>query len=418
MTGALDRLEGNTLIVDDHTSSLAIVHPRSPSVHHRLTQAVDPSLSADSGHSTVDITAEHKDSPVGLVDETLPQRHNRVLVLVDVGDLAQPRPVGGFHMNGLLDGGLVQVGGHVVVDARIESGVVRRVAVHGSPARNIFGPLSGFRVVQAHRSVNIISIQNRGQVGDGLDHSRLAVTRRLSVDTSAVGQEIRPSAGLTGSEILGFGDDHVGVQEGQVGPLVGSTIPIGLSTGVAHHNTLHVQPRGVASLDAIENLSGQLRAVLSTIGLSSDVEVVGLVLREELEPVEKELVVLVGSLVVVGDVLKFVIRVREAHTNRSLQVDDVGDSVPRVLIQRQSGAVGIGAEGAMLREETHQGGGTRATIHPQEHRIVSGVALTLHKPVEKVGVVLLVDVDITRVHREVEGLYTAGHTGQIGDQLA
>jgi hypothetical protein len=71
----------------------------------------------------------------------------------------------------------------------------------------------------------------------------------------------------------------------------------------------------------------------------------------------------------------------------------------------------------LTREEASQGGCARATIHPNKKRVlqqgellrrskskdthVCGITLALNKPVEEVGVVLLVDVDVTRVHLKV-----------------
>ena len=331
--GQLTGLEGDSFVIDDDTGGLVVVVPRSPLVDDRLAEAFNPALSADSGNRRINVTAEDKNAPVGFRNETLPQGHNRVLVLVAVKDLADPVPVGGLCVDGSLNIGLVKVVDHVVINAGVESGVVGHEATSRGPLGVVLCELRRGGLVKADGSVDVIRIEDRGQEAEGSCNSLLTIARRIDVIAIAVGEELSPAAGLVGGEVLRLGDDHVLVEEGKVSILIRSAIPVRLGTRIAHHDTFHVQPGSRTRLDAVKDLGSQLRAVLSSVGLSSNVKVVGLVLRVEGEPVKEELVVLLGSLVVVGDVLHLVIRVGEAHTNGCLKIDDIGNLVPRVIVQ-------------------------------------------------------------------------------------
>ena len=112
--------EAHAVEVLDETSGLAIVHPGPPSVDDREAEAVDPPLGTDGGHGGIDVTREDEEVPVGVADEALPQRNDRLDVLVEVDDASLVLPVGGVHVDGLLDVGLVEVRLHVVVNARVE----------------------------------------------------------------------------------------------------------------------------------------------------------------------------------------------------------------------------------------------------------------------------------------------------------
>ena len=110
------------------------------------------------------------------------------------------------------------------------------------------------------------------------------------------------------------------------------------STGIANHETFEVQDRVSSCGISIDDLLGEQRHVVATIGLGGDVKRIGSVLWEPVEEGLYESVVVLGGLGVVGDVVSsvavgvFLVGVGKAHTTRLLDKNHGGDFVPRIRV--------------------------------------------------------------------------------------
>ena len=76
MASTLDSEERDALVLDQGTSDLLVVLPVVPVAYDRLTQARDPRLRIEERHCGIDITAVDEHSPLGFVEEALPERNH------------------------------------------------------------------------------------------------------------------------------------------------------------------------------------------------------------------------------------------------------------------------------------------------------------------------------------------------------
>jgi len=128
------------------------------------------------------------------------------------------------------------------------------------------------------------------------------------------------------------------------------------------------------------------------IGLTSDVELVALVLRESSEEVHEELVgILSGGLVGVNTLgsLGSTLAVGESNTLGGLQVNNVGEAAPAVGVKEHLGhtinlvgqGIIIGDNLSVLSEQADQRRGSGSTVKPQDNGVGGWVVGGLNQPV-------------------------------------
>jgi hypothetical protein len=122
-----------------------------------------------------------------------------------------------------------------------------------------------------------------------------------------------------------------------------------------------------------QNLGREDGNVVTGVALAGNVEVLLGVLGELLEEEGEE----------------GVARVRVADVHRLVEEDDAGVGVPRAGVELDLAVLGDG-RGTKLHEETGKGRAARATVEPQDYRVVLGVVARLEEPVEEMLVILLV----------------------------
>ena len=135
-----------------------------------------------------------------------------------------------------------------------------------------------------------------------------------------------------------------------------------------------------------KNLRSEDGNVVASVALAGDVEVLLGVLGELLEEEGEEGVDVLASSDGVAD---SVAGVRVADVHRLVEEDDAGVGVPRAGVELDLAVLGDGGR-TKLHEETGKGRAARATIEPQDYRVVLGVVARLEEPVKEVLVVLLV----------------------------
>lgn len=151
-------------------------------------------------------------------------------------------------------------------------------------------------------------------------------------------------------------------------------LAVGISQAVADQNRLEVD----VTVLVREDLRGENGNVVSSITLSSDVEVLLGVLREFLEEqCQQRIDVLAGS----GGVADGVATVRVANVDGLVKKDDRGVAVPSGWVVLELDVV-IDGGWAELEEETSQGGAAGAAIEPEDNGVVLGIISRLEEPCE------------------------------------
>jgi hypothetical protein len=135
-------------------------------------------------------------------------------------------------------------------------------------------------------------------------------------------------------------------------PIVSSTIVFQMrySPTISNHETLQVDLLWIFSVSFRDSKS-KFRHIVTTIGLTSDPEVIGSQFGEILEKLKKKSVGIVGGLKVTGGVICGVVWVGETNTWGWFQENDVGDLVPGIGIDGKW-KIFVGDEGTEFGEET------------------------------------------------------------------
>jgi len=167
---------------------------------------------------------------------------------------------------------------------------------------------------------------------------------------------------------------------------------------VSDGGSLHVYNLSARGL-LLSDVSTDSWDVVPTVGLTSEVEVEWLVLRVLLEESLDEGPHLDLDASFVVDVVG--VGVTVASSGGLIDPADGGLTVPRVRVWNELEVV-VHSEGTVFEEESELTAASRSTSEPEDDWIAAGVRLTLKAPVEDVGVVELVDVDVARVLHDIE----------------
>lgn len=109
--------------------------------------------------------------------------------------------------------------------------------------------------------------------------SSQALCRRVGKISGAVGEKVVPPADPSCLLVRDFGDQGVPSKEGREGIVVDVVVPVTVDSRVADEETFHVDV-----ILVVQQLFSKGGAVVSTIRLSSDEEVVGFKIAEDVEP--------------------------------------------------------------------------------------------------------------------------------------
>mmetsp|Transcript_6707 Transcript_6707/g.17530 ORF Transcript_6707/g.17530 Transcript_6707/m.17530 type:complete len:537 (-) Transcript_6707:67-1677(-) len=158
----------------------------------------------------------------------------------------------------------------------------------------------------------------------------------------------------------------------------------GVDEAVADHHAAQVDRRrggGVVLLDELRE-GGR---VVAAVALGGDEEGLLGVLGVGREPILEELEHVGRHLLLVGhtDVERVGV-IREARADGLVDEEDVGLLVPRVRIEAQR-AVRVNLVRPVLDHQREHAAAPRPARHPQDERIVGGIAARLEEPVEEVA---------------------------------
>ena len=124
MTRALDREEGELVVLDEATSDLVVDAPVVPVVLDGAAQALDPALGGEEGDRSVKVAAEDEDAPVRgalVLEELLVDGDHIVpegLLEAEVHEYVHVGPLGRLCVDGLLHLRLVEVLDAVVCELK------------------------------------------------------------------------------------------------------------------------------------------------------------------------------------------------------------------------------------------------------------------------------------------------------------
>jgi H+/gluconate symporter-like permease len=124
------------------------------------------------------------------------------------------------------------------------------------------------------------------------------------------------------------------------------------SRWVPNKEALHVRIRRKVGVRrrVLENFEGKLRNIMSCVALSTQVKIISSILTESLKESHKNLVVLLGSPVVIIDAL-LLISVRESYSGWRFDVKHVGNVVPRPAISIER-PVGVRRKGTIFSQKS------------------------------------------------------------------
>lgn len=304
-----------------------------------VAQAPDPGLGADGTADGIVITRvdEHVQAEFAVNEVVVDGRGGDLTVGGVVLELVRAGlPLGGgLHVDGLLHGELVEVGGGVVVRAGLvslggehthaQAVRVRHLVEHVVQQPGALGAAHlGRGVGDTHRVVDRVGVQ--------VAHQGVQLHLKLNA-----GSHVR----LGGLDALLLVLVVRGLGEQLVAPVSvvhgrGATVHIGVR--IAHGETLEVDD-GVAGGGGngvlVHDLLGEGGDIVTTVRFGCDVQLVGLVLGEASQESLDQVIVILGGLCVTGGVVSLVVTVRKSDAGRGLDVDNVTDGVPRVLVKGQ-----------------------------------------------------------------------------------
>jgi hypothetical protein len=135
---------------------------------------------------------------------------------------------------------------------------------------------------------------------------------------------------------------------------------------------------------------------VTSIRLGGDVKIVGLSLRETIQELSNQKVIVQSSFGI--SCLVVILKVGEAisHSSRRLYVEHVGAFVPTVRIFEEL-AVFVDVKWSMFDGKSVYTRASRSSIGPKNNRIGGRIALTFHIPIEQIAIMLLVDGEISSV---------------------
>lgn len=188
-----------------------------------------------------------------------------------------------------------------------------------------------------------------------------------------------------------------GGQDGRFATFTAShwLVVIVLGQGVGEPITNHDRGQVKVSVLVGQNLRGEHRDVMASVGLPSDVEVLTLVdvFRELVKKQLQEVVDVLTCSDGVGNT--FGPRVGEPDVDRLVKEDHRGVAVPRVRVF-DGLQVGPNGRGPQFKEQPSQRGATRPTVQPKDDRVIGRVVSTFEKPKEKM-LVFVLNVQVTCV---------------------
>lgn len=175
---------------------------------------------------------------------------------------------------------------------------------------------------------------------------------------SAVLLDLGLSLGRVEGVSVGEGEEVVEIHGGgiirdSVSDGNSSELDVGLSSGV--------------SLDDAVRERGDVDAC---VALTSNVELVVLVLGEVSEPLNQEVEGIIGGTGVVHvDVVRSDVGVGETDSSRALEVEHVGNTVPAVRVLDKGGSISLRPHpGTVLVQETVQRRAARTSVQPSCHK--------------------------------------------------
>eukprot|EP00755_Sulcionema_specki_P018813 Sspe_Gene.67848::Locus_40013_Transcript_1_1_Confidence_1.000_Length_1049::g.67848::m.67848 len=286
-----------------HPCNIAVHLPSTPVLLDRPRKALHPPLCAQEGHRSIRSPGDDDLLPLGALREELRVQERNVLLRTGRAFVVAPVvrvgwPAAGVvcvGMNGLQYVLAVEVLRGPPREAWVVLDLHAVLLLHteqpgGELLHHILRPVAGRgqHVVRVKRGRDVLHCR-RGGI--------LALLRGVGEVLAAVAEEVVPAARLPRRIVRRRGDEGVAVHEGDKGELVDVVVPVGVDPGVADQKSLHVD-----RVRVVDQLLGQRRAVVPPVALRSDVEVVGLEGREDVEPRLEEEEVVVRRLGI-GDVL-------------------------------------------------------------------------------------------------------------------
>lgn len=401
VTSTLDGGIGVGIVDFNITSNFFVDGVWAPALNNRTLHGLQAALSLRERHGgKINITRVVHDAHLRSNGEELFQvvrgRNTQLVVSELAGALG---PLGGLsYVESTLNSGVIKVGGDLVI--KVEAiGVEVSVEVQSSVASAI-GIIEHIRVDRTGRlDAAVTAILSLSTL------ERLIQVTNAVLNAAVDGIALQKVVGVTSVASLGVpvveitaGHHSVPVEEVQlvvevqdvsVTRIAGT---VAVSNRVTEHQTTLLQVGGQLAVAAIgQNLVGQRRNVHSSIRLSGHPELVLSELGVDVKEALKEHVAVNSGDVVVGLIIgRNVGSVRVTDTTGGVDVDHVGQTVPRVVVRGQVDSllveVGLDTERTVLKEETITNtGATRSTLKPEDNGILCGVgALRGEEPVEDV----------------------------------
>eukprot|EP01136_Pigoraptor_vietnamica_P004882 Opistho-1_new@35717 len=398
--GTLDREERQFVVVSHISGDLAVrARPRLPRLRHRDGKPCKPALRADRREHTVRVARVNEHAQLGIKELRVQREHRAVVeVVVDRARALAPRDAR-LGVDGRLDIGAVDVRLDVVVDARRR---VRHLLQVGALAarRKVLGPQERRLRVSTDlpRSANVLVDAVVVNVADGL---------RGLVDEVLAGRVAARKVTLARIErrlvVLGR-DERVRVEERHRRIEIVGLVRERVACGKALEVDDLLRAVGVR----VEDLLREVGDVVPGIRFARDEKRRVAVLGEALKPVLQEPVRILRRQEVVRVVVAARVRVAEADAGGRLEPENVGNLVPRVVVESDRGAVRLNEERPILSEEAAHGRAPRATVEPQHEGSGRRVCLRFREPVEEVAAVRVVDTHVAGVLAEGELVREAG----------
>lgn len=184
--------------------------------------------------------------------------------------------------------------------------------------------------------------------------------------------------GLAAGQGVVHGPAGTFVQDGRVATITAGHGAVVVVLGQAVSQTIANQHRLEVDVALLvgEDLRGESRDVVASVGLASNVEVLLGVLRELLEEQRQQSVDILARSHSVADGRA---TVGVAHVDGLVQEDHRGIGVPRELIVDGLDLAVDGAR-AKLHEEASEGGAARAAVQPEDNGVILGVVAGLEEP--------------------------------------
>jgi len=320
----MDGHQAEAIIIDSISSELLVEVPRVPILLHRKTEAMDPLLSTKEGHGRIEITRVDEDTPLlraRVGKEHLVQRDSVAMkTVVRILKRSKLCPLGAnTSMDCRLNVGKVKIIHHVSEDARVVVLVTAESLLtplgHEVSTK---APLAGVAVglvIKADVSINVVDIDVVRDVLKSSGLSSQALGRWTSVIGHTVGHVVLPAALGFNFSISSMRDVAMAEHESDEAPTISASvssakfIEVTIHASISSHETLHVD----LTLGILEqDLLAELRDVMPTIALTSNVEIILAIFGILLEPAPQELKVILGNDIIVALPILLIVGVGEA----------------------------------------------------------------------------------------------------------